>query len=153
MENLERILRAHPFLAGLTEHDLEFMVGCAKNVVFDRGTFAFREGDPAEWLFLLREGRLVLEVDAPGRGPVQIETLREGDVFGWSSLFPPNRFDMDGRADERTRAIAFDGGCLAKKFEADPRLGYIILRRLLSLLHHRLERVRLQSLDVYGGAR
>ena len=153
MENLERVLRAHPFLAGLSEQDLEFMVGCAKNVVFKQGDFAFREGDPADDLFLLREGRLVLEVDAPGRGTVQIETLREGDVFGWSALVPPNRFDLDGRASERTRAIAFDGRCLANKFEADPRLGYLILRRLLALLHHRLERVRLQALDVYGGGR
>lgn len=152
MENLERVLREHPFLAGLSEKDLEFMVGCAKNVVYQQGDFAFREGDPANDLYLIREGRLILEVDAPGRGPVQIETLREGDVFGWSALFPPNRFDLDGRAHERTRAICFDGTCLSKKLEEDPRLGYLILKRLLSLLHHRLERVRLQALDVYGGA-
>lgn len=151
MENLERVLRDHPFLHGLSETDLHFMVGCAKNVVFAPGDFAFREGEPTTDLFLIREGRLALEVDAPGRGPVTIETLREGDVFGWSALFPPSRFDMDGRAIERTRAIAFDGKCLGDKLEQDPRLGFVITRRLLTLLHQRLERVRLQSLDVYGG--
>ena len=57
-----------------------------------------REGEPAERFYLIRHGMVALEVDAPGRGPLVIETLDEGEVVGWSWLFAPYRWAMDGRA-------------------------------------------------------
>ena len=96
---------------------------------------------------------MALEVDAPGRGPLIIETLHRGDVVGWSWLFEPYRWELDARARELTRVVAFDGACLRGKCEVDHELGYQLMRRFAASLTEGLEATRLQLLDVYGHAR
>jgi hypothetical protein len=49
-----------------------------------------------------------------------------------------------------TRAIALDGECLRNKCEANPRLGYELLKRVAQVFAERLLSTRLQLLDVYG---
>lgn len=152
MEDLERPLREHDFLKGLSEEQARFLVSCVKNVRFPRGSFLMREGQPADVFYLLRSGRAALEIDVPGRGPVQMETLGAGDMLGLSWLFPPERAQLDARAVDPVVALAFDGACLRAKMEADVVLGYALTRRMLAETHKRLERVRLQRLDLYRGA-
>ena len=149
METLEPILREHPFLKGLPEDQIRFIVGCAKNVRFDPNEFLFREGEEARTFHLIRSGKVALEIHVPGKGVLQVETILEGDVLGWSWLYPPHRRANDARALETVRAIALDGVCLKAKFEEDHDLGYAIMKRLLYQILQRLERVRMQRLDVY----
>jgi CRP/FNR family transcriptional regulator, cyclic AMP receptor protein len=149
MESLERLLREHPFLRTIEDRHLKFMVGCAANVRFAAGQFIFKEGDPANAAYLVREGRIALEVHVPERGSTLIATIEGGQVFGWSWLFAPYRWNFDARAIERVRAIMFDGDCLRSKCEADHDLGYELLKRFLQEIDRNLERVHLQLLDVY----
>ena len=149
MENLERLLREHPFLSGLQSDQLAFMVGCAKNVRFDEGAYLFRDGEEANAFFLVREGDIALEMEVPPRGRVVVETLEPGDIIGWSWLFPPYRWDVDARAMRRSRLIQFDGQCLRDKLDQDHALGFALTKKLLFAVHERLERVRLQNLDIY----
>jgi CRP-like cAMP-binding protein len=149
METLERLLREHGALQGLPERHLTFLAGCARNVRFATGEFVCRDNDEANASFLIREGKLAIEIDVPGRGVVQLETLGPGEILGWSWLFPPYRWHFDARAIEPTRAVALDGTCLRAKCEADHDLGYALVKRFLYQLQQRLERSRLQLLDVY----
>ena len=64
---LEPLLRDHPFLRGLEPEYLALLAGCAANVRFREGSFMFREGEPAGQCFLIREGKMALEIAAPGR--------------------------------------------------------------------------------------
>ncbi len=149
METLERLLREHPFLEGMEPRHLEFMTGCARNARFARGDFLFREGDPANACYLMREGRVALEVNIPGRGGELAVTLEAGEVFGWNWLYPPYRWPFDARVIEPVRAITFDGDCLRTKCEADHDLGYELLKRLLREVDRHLQRANFQLLDVY----
>jgi len=147
---LERIVREHPFFAGLDEAFVELVVGCAKNVRFEPGAYLCREGSPADQLYLIREGRVVLEIAAPGRGAIVFQTVGAGEIVGISWLFPPYRWNYDVRAVERVRAISMDATCLRDKCEADHTLGYDVMKRLVPILMQRLQATRLQILDVYG---
>ena len=68
METLERLLAEHELFRGLDERYVTLLTGCAANVRFDAGAFLFREGEPADRFFVVRQGRVALEIDAPGRG-------------------------------------------------------------------------------------
>lgn len=150
METLERILSEHPFFNGLEEKYLKLAVGCASNVRFDAGDFIFREGEEANHFYLIREGKVGLEVFAPSRGSLTIQTLEDGEILGWSWLIPPYQWRFDARTIEMTRAIALDGRCLRAKCEADHDLGYELLKRFASILGQRLDATRIQLLDIYG---
>lgn len=150
MEGLQRIIEEHPFFAGLDEGFCELVAGCARNVRFDAGQYLFREGGPADQLYLLRHGRVALEIAAPGRDTVTIQTLTAGEIVGVSWLIPPYRWSYDARAIELTRAIAMDATCLRRKCEQDHDLGYEVVKRFVPILIERLQGTRMQMLDVYG---
>ena len=150
MEGLERIVKEHPFFGGMQEPFCKLVCGCAKNVRFEAGQYLFREGDPADEFYLLRHGRVALQVTAPGRGAVTFQTVVEGEIVGVSWLVPPYRWTNDAKAIELTRAIAMDATCLRQKCESDHDLGYEMMKRFMPILIQRLQATRLQILDVYG---
>jgi CRP-like cAMP-binding protein len=150
MENLERLFQDHPFLRELEPKHIEVLIGCATNVRFGEGEFLFHEGDEASEFYFVRSGLVALEVFVPGRGPVQLETIGEGGVIGWSWLLPPYRWHFDGRAVEPVRALALDAVCLRNKCEEDHSLGYALVKRFFHLVQQRLEAAREQLIDEYS---
>lgn len=150
MEGIERIVREHPFFARLQDAFLSLVCACAKNVRFEAGQYLFHEGEPADWFYLLRHGRVALQVTVPGRGALSFQTMEEGEIVGLSWLIPPYRWTYDAKAIELTRAIAMDASCLRQKCEADHDLGYEMMKRFMPVLVQRLQATRLQILDVYG---
>lgn len=149
-ENLVDILRQHPFLIGLSDAHMQTLVGCASNVRFNEGAYVIREGELADTFYLIRTGRVALEMDMPGRTGLRIQTTGPGEILGWSWLISPYRWHFSGVAVADTRAIALDGECLRNKCEGDPVFGYDLLRRLAQVMERRLEATRLQLLDLSG---
>ena len=148
MDDLERVLRAHPFLAELEPDHVKFLVGCTKNVRFRVGEYLMREGDREDTLYLIRQGCVAIEMPRPGSEAICVETLGAGDVLG-VSLLTPAAAHLDCRSRETVVALAIDNACLQRKMTEDPRLGFAISMRLLERTYERLSRARLQHLDVY----
>ena len=147
---LEVVLREHPFFVGLFDGQLELLAGCGRNERYEEGSFLFRENEPADHFFILRHGKVRVEIHSSRRGPIVLETLGAGEVLGWSWLIPLYKWRFDARAMELTRAIALDGKCLRTKCEENPALGYEMLKRFSAVFAERLKATRLQILDVYG---
>jgi CRP/FNR family transcriptional regulator, cyclic AMP receptor protein len=132
---------------------VEQVAGCSRNVAFAAGQLLLAEGDPADTLYLIRRGRVGIEVYAPGYGPVVIETVGPRGEVGWSWLFPPYRYHFDARAIEPVGAVAVDGICLRNKADAEPALGYALMKRVSGILLERLQATRVRLLDLYGSNR
>jgi len=152
VKTIAELLREHPFTEGLAAEHLDLIAGCGKFERMAPGAYLFREGDAADTFYLIREGRVALDIHSPTGGGITLQTLRDGDIVGWSWLFPPYRYSFDARAVDSTRVVAFDGACLRGKAEADHELGYELMRRMARVFTDRLQATRLQLLDVYGRA-
>jgi CRP/FNR family transcriptional regulator, cyclic AMP receptor protein len=151
IQTLEPILTEHAFLKGLGHAHLQLLIGCASNVKFTAGDHIFREGEEANYFYILREGKVAIEIPAGHRHGITIETIGSGDVLGWSWLVAPYRWRFDARVVEPTRAIALDAKCLRGKCERNHELGFELLNRVLQVVEQRLQAARMQLLDVYGG--
>ena len=152
MRTLEGVLAGHPFFDGMEPRYLVLAVGCASNLRFNAGELICREGQPADHFYLIRAGKIALEIHVPGRGGRTIQTLGAGEILGWSWLVPPYNWRFDARAAEMTRAIVFDGKCLRDKCETDHELGYELQKRVIAILGEYLDATRFRLLDVYGDA-
>jgi CRP/FNR family cyclic AMP-dependent transcriptional regulator len=152
MRTIADLLQTAPALSALAPAHREQIAGCARNCVFAPGEQIMREGDPADAFYVIREGAVALETGVPGRGAVTLQTLHDGEVLGWSWLVPPHRTAFDARSLGTTHAIAFDGACLRGRCDADPALGYDLLKLMASVLAERLQDTRLRLLDLYGRA-
>jgi CRP-like cAMP-binding protein len=150
MKTIEDLLGTHPFTQGLDDEILRLIAGCATNVVFESGSYLFREGGNADRFFLLRHGTVALELFVPGEGARTFLTVKSGEMLGVTWLVPPYRWAYDARAVELTRAIAFDATCLRDKCEADPHVGYELMKRFVPALVERLHAAQLQMADIYG---
>jgi len=150
METIESLIKAHHFFKGLDPKYISLIAGCGKNVVFKKDEFVAKEGEEANHFFVIRKGKVAIDILTAEQGPVIVQTVREGDVFGWSWIIEPHYWRFDARAVETTRVIALDGKCLREKCEKDPKLGYELLKRFSSVLAERLEIARFQLLDMYG---
>ena len=150
MKTLDEVVLDAPVFAGLDPAFAELLGGCSVTAGAARGDIIARQGDPADTFWIIRSGRVALELHSPNRGGLAIETLEPGDVIGWSWLFPPYQWHYDARALEDVRAVEVDGACLRGKCDADPACGYDMLRRFSEIMIDRLEATRLRLLDVYG---
>lgn len=150
IEGLDRYLHEHPFFAGMADAHLELVTGCAANEVVHANEYIYREGEPANKFYLIRHGRVALEVHVPGKSPIMVETLKKGDLLGWSWLVPPYRANFDARAVELTRVISLDAECLRGKMEGDSALGYDLHKRFAPVIADRLASARRQLIDLYG---
>ncbi len=135
---------------GMGEDQLELIAGCGQITAFDAGERLFREGEASNVFYVLRHGRVALELFMPAQGEMTVSTHGPGEVVGWSWLFPPYRWHLDGRAVEKGSAIVFDGECLRGKAESDHDLGYELMKRFSAQMIERLQATRIQLLDVYG---
>ncbi|HWN96252.1 MAG TPA: Crp/Fnr family transcriptional regulator [Methylomirabilota bacterium] len=132
----------HPFLAGMDERNRQIFLHGAKEQQFAPGEIIFREGDPANTLYLIEAGQVALETTSAGSGTTVIQTLGASDVLGWSWLFPPFAWHFQARATQPTRAICCDGGHLLVEAEEDPAFGYAVMRRISQLVIQRLQATR-----------
>jgi CRP/FNR family transcriptional regulator, cyclic AMP receptor protein len=150
MDNLESTLTAHPFLAGLSPEYLQLVTDCASLINFAADQVIFKAGDKAQQFYLLRFGRVAVEIHRPRRGPKTLYTLGEGDVLGtfWTEQ-DLERF-FDARALQVTRAIALQIDCLKKHCDQHPDLGYELLQRLVGAQAKMLKLLKLQLVDFYG---
>lgn len=147
------LLAEHPFFVGLDDDTMAFVAGCGTNVHFRADEYVLREGQAANRMYVVRTGRIAIEITAPDRDAMVIDTLGTGEVVGVSWLVPPYRWTFDARAVEETNAVSLDATCLRDKCDEDPSLGYELMRRLAVVMQQRMRSARIRLLDVYSHAR
>lgn len=150
MKDIAQLLGELPLFESLSDRTRVVIAGCGGNRVFGDGDFILREGEREDRFYVIRAGSIALEVFVPERGPLMIETLHQGDPVGWSWLFPPYRARFDARALGAVHTIEFDGACLRDKCDADPALGYELMKLFGGVMVERLQHTRLRLLDIYA---
>ena len=141
-DELAARLAAHPFARDLDAPHVQALAELAGEVQVDAGRFVFRHGRPAETVYLLTAGDVALEVALLGRDPLILQTLHEGDVLGWSWLWPPYEWHLDAHCRTPVSAIAIDAIRLREALVDDPVMGCVVAMRIGGLLVDRLQHAR-----------
>ena len=147
--HMESFLAENSFFKGLAPAYLALVAKCTTAMRFEAEEYLFRQNDPADRFYVVRQGRVAIEISTPHLGPISIQTLDEGDVVGWSWLFPPHEWNFDARAILTTRVLAIDGRALREACDNEPAFGYEMMKRCSAVMCERLQATRLQLLDMY----
>ena len=145
---LEADVAAHPFLIGMGANHIRLLADCAMHSHFEAGQVIFREGETANRFYLIEHGKVALESSTLGE-PVRIEEIGDGDLLGWSWLFPPYAWHFSARALEDTAAIFFYGTILREYCEKDHSLGFELFKRMSLVMLPRLQAARQKLLSVH----
>lgn len=142
-----------PFFKGMTEGQIRAVADTGTPVSYREGEYIFSEGGKADACYLVLDGAVALGLRTSGGGSRALLTLHAGDLLGWSWLYPPYRWAYDALVNSDTTAVRFDGPRLKDVADADPVLGYELMKRFTDMLVKRLQAVRMQLLDVYSTTR
>ncbi len=108
---------------------------------FSRGDKIFSAGEKTQYLWVVMEGQVALQWDAPGGSALPgstITRLSELMTFGWSSLVPPYSYRLSAYCATRTcKVMQVDRDALIQLFENDAELGYKVMLKLLSVVGSR----------------
>jgi CRP-like cAMP-binding protein len=124
----------HPFLAAMVPEHRCVITRSAEAHEFGAGEILFREGQPANRMFLIHEGQVALETHVPARGDILVAERGANQVIGWSWLVPPYVWHFQGRALARTKATILDGGHLLVASEQNHYLGYELMKSIARVI-------------------
>ncbi|MFQ5886967.1 MAG: ATP-binding protein, partial [Anaerolineae bacterium] len=111
------------------------------------GVTIFEEGDAADYLYIVEDGKVVLEMELelrPYASPKQttIEVATEGEAFGWSALVEPHIRTLSAKCVERAKVIVIKGSDLLDLFESEPHIGYRMTEMVTRIVASRLKDTR-----------
>jgi CRP-like cAMP-binding protein len=143
-------LAQHPIFRGLKQEHIALIGSLAKLVAFEPHERVFEQDTPASHFFLVREGSVTVEIPSIDGEPLPIQKLGADSLLGWSWLIAPYRWAFDARATSRCQVVAVDGERLREACEADPVLGYELLKRFAVLMAERLNAARRAAIRHYA---
>jgi CRP-like cAMP-binding protein len=150
-DSLIDTLREIRFLHNIGPMHLEQIAKISRIKDLKNGEVVFRQGDPAQFVYLVVSGSVSLEICAAGAGCKQILTLAPGELLGWSSVLEQLSYTARARAVGDTKLVEVNIAQLLALCDSDPQFGYALMRQVALALAKRLSATRMQLLDVYGG--
>ena len=119
---------------GLDDVQLELIsTGCHEKE-YQAGDRLFAEGENADRVWIVMDGRVDLRFDLPGRSSTEENTIfsiTAGNTLGWSSFVPPYQYKLSAYCATRScKIVQINKEHLTDLFEKDNRLGYQVILNL-----------------------
>ena len=139
-----QVLKDFSLFASLDDNELTAIAPLCHERTLDAGALCFAQGRKATELHLCRSGKvdLIVALKEPWGVEVTVHKVREGEVFGWSSVVEPNIYTASAKCTESTNEIYIKAPDLTDLFEKNPHIGYILMRNLSAVISSRLTESR-----------
>ncbi len=135
-------------LQGLPDYLLGEMAAQARFSHHASGAVIFEEGAPAQEFYMLKEGKVLLEVEIAQDIIISLGSIKRGYSFGWSSLVPEGKHTTYAVAVEPSQVFSIPGEAFLEVLEKEPCWGYLVMRRVFQVFRRRLERRTNQFIKV-----
>lgn len=132
-------LRQFVMLGYLTDEMLEELVPITDILMFDRNEMVFSQDEPANRLYLLKTGKVLLEQRISENMTVSLSAINPGYSFGWSAMIEKSDYSTDAICADPCEIYSFKAARLKQKMEQNHSLGYIINQRLLYVIKKRFD--------------
>ena len=94
------------------------------------GSVIFQQGDQAEYLYLVIDGKVDMSFKPYDGNPMTISHIDKGGLFGWSAVVGSDTYTSTALAIESVKAFRIHGSDLLKFCQEHPEAGKDILERL-----------------------
>ena len=144
------LLQGFQLFQGLDERQLRAVAAIASIEQVPEGSVLLQEGEPADAVRVIQNGRVTVSISVPGQPDVVVSTLSRGQLLGFSALFDDRRWTASGRALKACTLVVIPGPELIELGERDHAIGYHLMRNALESVANQLRDARLQLLDIFG---
>jgi CRP/FNR family transcriptional regulator, cyclic AMP receptor protein len=142
MKTLAPDVSENPLFKALKPEYREILAEGALEKEYAAGATIFRQGEPANRLYLVLSGSVALEAAGEKAKGVTVQCLSKGEVLGWSWLFPPFAWQFSARAVQPCTLLVLDGARLLVHCEENPTFGFEVMKQLAPVVIRRLQSTR-----------
>ena len=114
----------------LEEEQIELLRPLFEEISCQPGTSIFQQGEQAEFLYLIIDGKVDMSYKPYDGIPITIGHVSTGDLFGWSAVIGSEKYTSTAVAIENVQALRVRGSELRKFCLLYPEAGRGILERL-----------------------
>lgn len=144
----KEFLKGVPIFAGMTDDQLTRIGSICERRVFRSGEMVVREGDQGDEMYLVFSGQAgvskCIEVRLPGNDLLKFEkklaVLGPGSSFGEIALLENDTRTATVRAESELEVFVLKKDRMGELMDADPNLGFNILRAISEVLCARLRK-------------
>jgi CRP/FNR family transcriptional regulator, cyclic AMP receptor protein len=129
-------LRQSDLFVGLNPTILKAIMAAGTRHAFTEGDFVYHRGDPADFLYILMDGDVRLQLGDEGPELFTIAAL--GEVFGWSSLIGRDRHTVSAVCRRSSTVLKMGKHRLIALFEDDSESGFVFYKQFSRALGNRL---------------
>lgn len=132
-------LNQSELFAGIADGTLAALNELVRREEHDAGSILYSPGDTVEDLYILESGRIEFLIGRDDHTSPAGFMLRKGEVFGWAALLDnlPQRIAR-ATSMEKSSLLRIGGKQALAILQGDPASGYVVMRRLSSLIMRHL---------------
>ncbi|MBT8366759.1 MAG: cyclic nucleotide-binding domain-containing protein, partial [Deltaproteobacteria bacterium] len=132
-------LRQIHILRHLSDEMLDKLVPIIDLLHFDKREVIFRQGEKSQRFYMLKAGKVILELRITDKIAVSLSAIKSGYAFGWSAMMDEESYTIDAICAEPCKVFSFKSEKIKALFEEDHSLGFIMSQRLLEIIKKRYD--------------
>jgi CRP-like cAMP-binding protein len=144
---VDKIVEVDRF-SGMAESQIRELSQLAVPCTFKQDELVFDQDEYAAYLYIIVDGEIVIRFKPYDGPPINVATIGDGGVFGWSSVLGRAVYTSAAICSQDTSTIRFLGRDLQRLCETYPDTGIIIMERLAAVIADRLSRTNEQILKM-----
>lgn len=143
----KQVLKECEVFSTLSDAELEKVSGSILEKEYEAGTTIFQEGDNAEELLILQEGKVAVQMTLPKAQlemsrRITVDVVTRNEVVGWSAIVEPYMYTFTAVCLQKVRALSISGTKLRWLLRDNPEIGYEVLKGLIKVVASRLDDTR-----------
>ena len=149
-QSITEYLSAHEFFSEFSDDVLKFLCECSSMREIKKGQILFLQGEHADKFYVVRSGLISIQMPAIMGPTLEIQTVNEDQVLGWSWLISPYQWNFQTKAEDDSELLQFDGAAILAQCEQDPKLGFELVKKFAALMSVGLNAARLKMMDEWN---
>jgi CRP/FNR family cyclic AMP-dependent transcriptional regulator len=141
-------LKKIKFFSDFEEANAEKIIEISDLKEFKVNDVIIEEYQKLSELYILVEGLVILGINVPAKGRINVDTIHPGQIFSWSAIFPPYISTAYAIATQPVKVLAIKASELIKLMNNNHTFGFKIMKIIGKTLSQRLADTRFQLVNI-----
>jgi CRP-like cAMP-binding protein len=143
-------LKEADLFKGLSTKQLQLFDKHFTEVNFKAGETVFTQGEPAQNLYILMDGEVILGIKAKGEIDITAYSVgKKGEAFGLPAFIKPYRNSVSATCRKKARAYSINGEILRKLMKQNSKVGVEIMEKVAEIYFNRLNSSRAMITNLF----
>ena len=138
-------LHEYDLFSGLSDEQMQAVMQVCSEECFIPDTFLFEEGQTAEEIFVLVDGRVEESFTVDEAKMTLLRPVERGEIIGCPALTPPYKHNCTARSLGNIEVLAINAVGLRELFARDCQIARIIQQHVIEALLERIGNMRVAS--------